>query len=296
MYRRLMTAALSFGALVAAAAADDPVSSRWHKLIDSKQCAEAETLCTQWLSSTDVATRVEGHKCLANVALSGQSIVFLQGDDRGGGTLGGSYNSEAIDKAIGFLNQGLKLAPQDLSIHQGRLHLLEVSGRYTAMAEALEESCKLYKGPGVPDAWVAYTAELFDMNQYRASLSLLKVLEKYYPDSHDVIGNLGGVHCALKEDDQALPYLLRAVEMAPSDAVDAWNLGHLYNYLGKTELADRWYRKALSLEWKEGGLHESKCIYAGFVEQKLHDPKRACELQKLDCEPEEQTACAAPAK
>ena len=294
MYRRLTTVALSLSALAAAATADDSVSSRWRKLVDSKQCAEAETLCTQWLSSSDVVTRVEGYKCLANVALSGQGIVFLQGDDRGGGTLGGSYKPEAIDKAIGLLEQGLKLAPQDLSIHQGRLHLLEVSGRYTAMAQALEESCKLYKGPGVPDAWVAYTAELFDINQYHASISLLKVLEKYYPDSHDVIGNLGGVYCALKEDDQALPYLRRAVELAPSDPIDAWNLGRLYDYTGRTELADRWYRKALSLEWKEDGLHESKCLYATFVEQKLHDPKRACELQKLDCEPEKQTACASP--
>lgn len=287
-----MTIALSAAAIMAAA--DDPVSSRWHKLVDSGQCAEAEPLCTQWLASSDVPTRVEGYKCLANVALSGQDVIFTQGDDRRGATITGSFKREAIDKAIGFLNEGLKLAPQDLSIHQDRLHLLEVSGRYTAMAQALEESCKLYKGPGVPDAWVAYTAELFEMNQYRASISLLEVLERYYPDSHDVIGNLGGVYCVLKEDDQALPYLRRAVELAPSDSIDAWNLGRLYDYTGQTELADRWYRKALSLEWKEDGLPESKCLYATFVEQKLHDRKRACKLQRLDCEPEKQTACAAP--
>ena len=296
MCKRLVTVALSVGALVAAAAADDPVSSRWQKLVDSKQCAEAETLCTQWSSSADVSTRVEGYKCLANVALSGQDVIFAEGDDRRGATISGSFKPEAIDKAIGFLNQGLKLAPQDLSIHQDRLHLLEVSGRYSEMAKALEESCKLYKGPGVPDAWVAYTAELFEANQYHAGISLLKVLEKYYPDSHDVIGNLGAMYCVLKEDDQALPYLRRAVELAPSDPIDTWNLGRLYDYTGETELADRWYRKALSLEWKEDGLHESKCVYAVFVEQKLHDLKRACELQQLDCEPEKQTACAAPAK
>jgi len=163
MCKRLVTVALSVGALVAAAAADDPVSSRWQKLVDSKQCAEAETLCTQWSSSADVSTRVEGYKFLANVALSGQDVIFAEGDDRRGATISGSFKPEAIDKAIGFLNQGLKLAPQDL-------------------------------------------------------------------------------------------------------------------------------------EWKEDGLHESKCVYAVFVEQKLHDLKRACELQQLDCEPEKQTACAAPAK
>ena len=162
------------------------------------------------------------------------------------------------------------------------------------MAEALDESCRVYKGSEGVDPWLAYVAELFEDKQFRASLGLLEVLYKYYPDSHEVLGNLGAVHTVLNEDDKAIPYLQRAVELAPKDPIDAWNLGRTYDYAGKVELADQWYQTALSLESDPARKDEHNCVYSHFVENKLHDPKRACSLQRATCPANEQSACPAP--
>jgi len=117
----------------------------WPKLIDAHECKKAERLCTEFVDSKHLSQRVESQKCLANVALCGNDVVLLQGDNAGGGTLSGGYTSEAVDDALVHLNLGLKLAPQDMSIHQGRLHVLESSGRYSDMVKALDESCTIYK-------------------------------------------------------------------------------------------------------------------------------------------------------
>jgi Tfp pilus assembly protein PilF len=159
------------------------------------------------------------------------------------------------------------------------------------MARALEDSCTVYKGSDGLDAWLAYPAELLEANQLHASLSLSRILEKHFPDSHDVVGNIGAVLLRLKEDDEAAKYLNRAVQLAPSDPIDTWNLARLYDFTGKNELADEWYQKALQLDWDPQRKREDTCTYAEFVEKKLRDTARACKLQKENCDLNEQTAC-----
>jgi tetratricopeptide (TPR) repeat protein len=273
--------------------AQEPLSRQWEKLIDASKTEEARRLCTPWLNSPELVKQAEAHKCLANVVLRGKdnSIVRIEGNDVGGGEMHGGFKDEAIDEALKHLNEAIRLAPQDLSIHQGRLHLLEISMRHEEMAKALDESCTIYQGADALQAWLAYTAELFEAGHHRSSILLLNVLDKHFPNNHEVIGNLGAGYSALKEDDKAIEYLRKAVALAPADPIDTWNLGRLYDYTGKIQLADQWYQKALSLDTDAAQRRGMACLYAKFVETKLHDAKRACELQKASCESSEQTAC-----
>jgi tetratricopeptide (TPR) repeat protein len=268
--------------------------SDWQTLIKEGKYAEAGKLCTDWLDSSEVAKKAEAHKCLANVALCGKDkeVVTVQPDDVGGGSISSTYRSDAVDQALDHLNQALKLAPQDLSIHQGRLHLLRISSRYDEMTKALDESCETYKGADALTAWIAYSAELFEDRHYQAAIAFLEVLDKRYPDSHEVLGNLGAVYAMLKQVDKAIAFLRRAVELAPNDPIDTWNLGRMYDYAGKIELADRWYQKGLSLQTDPEKRRSGLCIYAEFVEKKLHETERACGLQKVNCPVAQQTACA----
>jgi tetratricopeptide (TPR) repeat protein len=287
---------LLFVGLVAAVAcclAQDSIADSWHKLIDSKTKGAAQTLCTGWLKSADVHKRTEAHKCLANVALLGNDVISLQGNDVGGGYLGPGYTPEAIDAALTHLNEALKLSPQDLRVHQGRLHLLEVSLRYEEMAMALDESCTTYRGPNALEDWLPYIAELFESGQLRADIELLKVLEKHYPNSHEVMGDFGAVYLKLKEDAKAMTYLQRAVELAPDDPIDSWNLARSYDFADNSLLAEQWYQKSLSLERSPEQRKINSCVYGKFVEQKLKNTTRACELEKMNCEVADQTACAA---
>lgn len=268
--------------------------SDWIKLIDSNQCEPAKNLCLKFVDSKDVAQQVESQKCLANAALCGHSVTYLEGDDAGGGNLRGSYTPEAVDEALIHLNLGIKLAPQDLTIHMGRLHVLEVSGRYADMVKALDESCAIYAGKDVPDAWLAYAPELMDLRQYGAGIEFMKVLDKHYPNNPDIIANIGGFLLYMKKVDEAIPYLKRAVELAPTDSLNAWDLGRAYDYTDQIALADKWYQKSLSLPRDKDQNSDDQCLYAEFVEKKLNDRPRACTLEKQSCPTDKQTACASP--
>jgi len=283
-------------ALVVAAAcgyAQEPHLADWQTLLVEKKDAEAaRALCTSFTGSKVLAEQVEAEKCLANVALSGNGGVMLEGDDAGGGNLRGGYKPEAVDEALKHLNRGLQLAPNDLSIHQGRLHVLEASGRYREMIEALDESASIYKGKDALDAWMAYAAELGDLRQYQAGLDFMKVIEKHFPDSPDVIGNIGAFLSIQGKTKEAIPYLEKAAQSAPQDPINAWDLGRAYDRDEQIALAETWYNKGISLMTDPAQIKQSRCIYAEFVEKKLKDAPRACKLQIESCEPDRRTACA----
>lgn len=277
-------------------AAQSGTLSDWPKLLDKKDTKAAQALCAGFTLSKNIAQQVEAQKCLANVALCGNDVVLLEGDDAGGGSIRGGYKPEAVDEALVHLNLGLKLAPQDLSIHQGRLHVLEASGRYDDMVKALEESCTVYTGKDALEAWLAYAPELADLRQYETGLEFMKVLDMHYPNSPDIIGNIGAFFSMLKKPTEAIPYLQKAADLAPKDPINAWDLGRAYDYTDQVPLADKWYQKGLSLDADPDRRKESSCLYAVFVEKKLHDRDRACTLEKASCSSDEQTACApAPA-
>lgn len=289
--RAIVSICLLLLVTLSGAAQSSSLTDQWGSLIDQKKFEQAKRLCNSWTRSAKLENQIEAQKCLANVALYRGQEINLMGNDQGGGTIGEGYKPEAVDEALKHLNEGLKLAPHDLSIHQGRLHILEVSGRFDAMANALDESASVMPGNDVLQDWLPYTAELADMGQLAAGLKLCQVLDKHYPNSHDVIGNIGAFYNMMKETEKSLPYLQRAVALAPDDAMDNWNLGRAYDFENENELAEKWYSKAMTLDPEGKNLPGRDCLYAEFVEHKLHDREKACKLQKAACEASRQTAC-----
>jgi Flp pilus assembly protein TadD len=267
--------------MVSAAPAAKASSADWMPLIQSKDFAKARTLCEGWLKATDNSTKAEGHKCLANVELfsAGEHKIRLQGNGQGGGSIGPGYDSEPAQRAVEHLNIAVTLAPQDLSIHQGRLHVLELATMYGRMSAALEQSIKLYKGPDPLDAWVAYPAELIDAGQPKVAEALLLLLDRHYPGDHRVAGNLAALYGLTERDEEALTWAKKAVAAAPNDPVDNWNLARIYDYTGKVDLADAAYKKALPLQ-TASYRKQASCTYAEFLEQRKKDRTRACEMQR----------------
>jgi tetratricopeptide (TPR) repeat protein len=105
-------------------------------------------------------------------------------------------------------------------------------------------------------------------------------------------GQIGAFYNAMKQTDTSISYLERAVALAPNDAMDNWNLGRAYDFSGQDDLAETYYSKSIALDPAGKDMPERNCIYAYFVEKKLHDKDRACMLQRAACEVEHQTACA----
>jgi len=68
-------------------------------------------------------------------------------------------------------------------------------------------------------------------------------------------------------------------------------MARAYDLDDQIKSADKWYQEALSLTSDQKQHKESACIYAQFVELRLKQRDRACQLEKADCSTEAQTAC-----
>jgi len=285
-----LTQAISLLVALAVAAGPKVTSGDWMPLVRAGEYPKAKSMCEPWLDSEDAVTKAEAHKCLANVelGLAGGAKIRIEGDRKTGGYMGAGYDDETASRAVKHLDQAVLLSPQDLSIHQGRLHVLMLAARYEDMPRALEQSAKLYKGADAVDAWLGYPAELFNRRQFKPAIALLLVLDGLYPDDHRVAGNMSAAYAMLEQDEEALAWATKAVKLTPNDPIDIWNLARIYDYTGKPALADAAYQKSLALQTGEQR-KRSTCIYADFVQSRKKDAKKACELQKeAGCPP---TAC-----
>ena len=268
--------------------AQDQGPHAWEHLIDSGKYDDAKTLCTSWQASKELAYKVEAEKCLANVELSRKDaqVVHLEGNDTGGGMMYGGYTDEATDAAIAHLDVALQLAPKDESVWKGKLYLLEAAERFEKMAETLEAACSELKYAKVDD-WIAYPGELLSNDEAHAGILLLDVLDRHFPNSNEVLGDYAAAYGMLKQFNKAIAYAQRAVALAPNDPIDVWNLGRMYDGAGQTAEADKWLQKALAMQSDA----ERRCYYAHFIEGKVHDRKRACQMEKADCEQNDRSAC-----
>lgn len=262
----------------------------WQRLVDAGDLEGARALCSRWLQGPGQRARAEAHKCLANVVLADAGALRLEGGaDDGSGRIEAGFAAEPAAQALEHLNRALELTPQDLSLHQGRLHVLMTAGRYHETAAALRDSVERYAGADALEAWLAYSPRFHEAGRYRDGIRFLEVIERRYPDDHRIPANLGAFYALLEEDAKALPYARRAVELRPGDPINNWNLGRLYDYMGEIEAADRYYRKAMKLD-AEGGVVDA-CVYAAFVEERVGDTERACAVRAERCPSELGEGC-----
>lgn len=275
-------------ALLLAATGTPDHASEWQALLQAKDVAAASERCTAWLEAPDLATRAEAHKCLANV-----EIAAAAGKAKAAASEGkpeADLVSAALRRAVEHLDAAIELAPGDLTIHQGRLHLLRMAGLLSAMVKALEDSIRRHPAEDWLSAWMAYAREYYEAQRFEQALVLYRVLDRHFPNDHRILSNMGASLVMLKRDDEALACFTQAVKLAPADPVDNWNLARMYDLTGKLDLAEKQYQRALSLKPDEPARMNGTCIFAEFLEKKRMAWERACELQrKAACR--EQTAC-----
>jgi Flp pilus assembly protein TadD len=257
-------------------------SKRWHALTRAKKGDEARALCTPWLTSASKPLAAEGHKCLANVELIGTFKVRVgRGTPDAPPSMG--YEGPGVDRAIDHLTQAIALAPDDLSMHLGRLHVAINSARAADAPKLLADSLQRYNGPDATDDWLAASQELSEQRLGEVGLAYLRVLEKRAPNDHRVVGNIGAVLVSLKRDDEALRYLRRAVELAPDDAIDTWNLGRFHDRHGDRKSAEPLYRRAVSLEKNPERHQDMACNLGRFLAADPATHAEGCALAEKEC-------------
>jgi tetratricopeptide (TPR) repeat protein len=243
---------------------------RWHALTRAKKADEARALCTPWLTSPSKRLAAEVHKCLANVELIG-------------GFKPSGYVGPGVDRAIDHLTQAIALAPDDMSAHEGRLHVAINSARTHDAPQLLADSVARYTGPDALEDWLSYSQELWDRHAFDVGLEYLRVLEKRYPNDHRVVGNVGTFLIALRRDDEARGHLTRAVTLAPNDAIDNWNLGRFHERHGDPTSAEPFYRKAVALEKNPERHQDMACNLGRFLSTRPATRAEGCALADKEC-------------
>ena len=124
----------------------ESTAKKWNQAIHSKRYDQARTLCESWLEPNNNArVKAEAHKCLANVELaSSTGTAPLGTSDIIVGSRPPWYLDPGAGRAIKHLTDGIELTPDDITIHQGRLHIVSYSLKDHARACDLERrACPL---------------------------------------------------------------------------------------------------------------------------------------------------------
>jgi len=197
------------------------------------------------------------------------------------------YESRKFDKddvvvAVGYLDKGLKIAPNRLDMRMGKIYILNEIERYedagNELYAALEASKKidnkwlwrdneefgggekgfLSAAQGHYDLW-------FDKGTEAALKQFKRCTEKQielYPEDVFAYNNMAGYYYAKKETQKVLEYLLQAELKAPNDCVVLLNIGKIYLEKEDKEKAKKYFTKVLDI-----GDEEEKDIAKYFLEK-----------------------------
>jgi tetratricopeptide (TPR) repeat protein len=260
--------------------------NNWMQLLQDNKIEQAQELCKKLEYSTSVSEKASAYKCLANLAVIGKDVVLLEGNDTGGGVLKSGWRGAPLEKAVFYLNEGIKLTPEDETIHQGRMHLLLESGLYTKAQEALVNSLRVLNSRDYLELWLNYTPYYFDAGQHKAGILFTEQLIKQFGEDHRLFANLGAFHAMLSNDKEAIKYLEKAIEINPNSPLNTWNLARLLDYTGNLMEADKLYEKALSLKAGEYDTDldpKMNCVYSEFLLAKMQNKSKACIYYKDFC-------------
>jgi len=270
-------------------------SSEWTKLIEKGDLAAARKLCEGMVKRSDSKQVAEGHKCLANLALQGQDIIFVE-KDGAGGIMRGGFKPEAVDRALEHLTAGIAADPSQLCMHQGRMHISLEARRYGDMEANLRLALAHDKSAERAEHWLAY-APYFDIEStYDAAVRYHKVLDEEFDDPR-ITANIGAFLLKQSKDQEGAPYVKAAAEATPKDPINWWNYAILLDVLKDPVAAHTAFRHALEIrdEPNDGfgetggdGLGpDADCLYANFLKRAFPDDAERERYEK---------ACAASAK
>jgi tetratricopeptide (TPR) repeat protein len=277
-----------------AARAEDALQAMFERREAERERARCEAL----VRTSDVDRQVEGHTCLARRILDDDTPIATPVMNRHGKTSTRRVPSDAAaTAALGHLRAARRLRPGKIELHRDVLALTTRSLRLLELPGEVKESLALAprsrRDALLEKALLPTMNDLAEDARYEVALAVGKVVEREYPRSNQVASNVGGALLSLGRDAEALPYLERAVALAPGDPVDRWNLGQYRGRHGQLREADRDFAKAVSLAKKPEERDALGCRHASFVLLELKDRARACSLQEKHCPQGVRSACGA---
>ncbi|MBS1792517.1 MAG: tetratricopeptide repeat protein [Acidobacteria bacterium] len=158
-----------------------------------------------------------------------------------------SFRREEFDRALVYIDRGIAKFPNRLDMRFGKTYAL---GQIEDYRRFTDEIVKTLEYSGVNrNAWLwmedkpvenpkkfmlssiqDYVAQLFDAEgDYGAFIrTIAETVLKFYPDSVENLSNLGVSYMIQNDFDRALPPLLKAEKLAPTDYIVLANIAFCY--------------------------------------------------------------------
>jgi tetratricopeptide (TPR) repeat protein len=151
-------------------------------------------------------------------------------------------------KAVEGYNRAIELDPGYFEPYEELGEFYFYRGKYNEAAQQFQKT--IDRAPGLPYARTNLGGVLVELERYpeaeQALLGSLKLRE-----TTDALNALGVIKVYERRYVEALEDYKRIVGLAPNEYVYMENLADTYRWLGRPEDARGWYRKAMSLAWKE---------------------------------------------
>lgn len=178
-----------------------------------------------------------------------------------------NYSQDALSNAYSYIDKGIAKFPNRLDMRFGKIYVLGENEDYNGFSteivktidhagrinnkwlwadnEPLDNVDKIF-----PETLQKYFVQLYTAYMSnRSNTAILDYMEnictailKHQPDRVVALSNLALVHMFREDFDKAIPVLLKAEELAPTDAVIFMNLAQVYEQKGNREQAVKYYQ------------------------------------------------------
>jgi len=178
------------------------------------------------------------------------------------------YDLDTLGVGVQILREGLALYPDRLDMHIGLVHVAQSAELYEVMTDELLDILKRKTENG--DRWLWSFSEplaedprefileniqvrasmLFELNSPKAD-SLAKMLSEamleHFPNSPYGHANLGTLYAMNEDNARSLDHFLKALEIAPTDAIVITNIARLYEQADQIDKAIEYYKLLLDV-------------------------------------------------
>lgn len=156
---------------------------------------------------------------------------------------------ELIAKGVTYLEKYMLLKPDDVNT------MRNLALAYTTL-ERKEDAKNLFekaiaKNPKDPDLHAFLGNTLSSLGQKEEALKEFKIVEQLAPKNLESLLNIAQFYLDAKDWDQAMPYLQKALQIAPDNGAVWYNLGIVYGQKGQTKEAEEAFKKAEEFEKKK---------------------------------------------
>lgn len=181
------------------------------------------------------------------------------------------YHSQTLQKGFDYINRGIALHPARLDMRFGKIYMLGEAENYPGFAKEIVAAIDY--GNTINNAWLwkegkplddakqfflgtlqDYITTIYNTEDDKLLPLMRQISEaviKYNPTHVESLANIALTHLIEGGFAKALPFLLKAEEVAPKDIVVLNNIAEAYKRSGDKENAKVYYRKIIKHGSKE---------------------------------------------